>query len=149
MANPRNKLKSYTKVACETAPPGQIVLMLFDGILRFLDSACEGFKEPNPIRRNETINNNLLKAQAIVTELQSSLDMKVEGNLPMTLYRLYDYFTRELNEANRSKTQQPIDNIVPFVKELRDGWAEMLTKQGGEKPVAAQTDEKPSLRKSA
>lgn len=143
MPSPQEKLKSYARVACETAPPGQIVLMLFDGILRFMDTARQGFAIEQITKRNEVVSNNIIKAQAIVSELQSSLDMSVPGELPMTLYRLYDYFYRRLNEANSSKRVEPINEIEPFVRELRDSWDQMLRQQDDSK-LASQ-----ELRKSA
>jgi len=143
MANPRKKVQSYAKVAAETASSGQIILMLFDGILRFMATAREGFKMDDPIRRNEVISNNIIKAGAIVTELQSSLNMNVAGNLPMTLYRLYDYFNRRLTEANNMKDQSKMDEIEPFVIELRDSWAEMLSKQG-ENPASKPPPQAPT-----
>ena len=92
--------KSYTAQAIETASPGKLVLMLFDGALRFMTAAREGFKNEDFMKRNEAINNNLIKAQNIVAELQSSLDMNVSGELPGTLYKLYDFVYYQLQQAN-------------------------------------------------
>lgn len=119
--------KSYTSQAIETASPGKLVLMLFDGALRFMTASREGFKEENFMKRNETINNNLIKAQNIVAELQSSLDMDVSGELPGTLYKLYDFVYYQLQQANLKKETEPIDHAEKTIKELRDAWAEMLT----------------------
>ena len=82
----------------------QIVLMLFDGYLRFTTAAKNSFNE-DLTKKNEGINNNLIRAQNIVTELQSSLDMSVPGELPGTLYRLYDYVLHQLQQANLQKTR--------------------------------------------
>ena len=99
--------KSYTAQAIETASPGKLVLMLFDGALRFMNAAREGFNEENFMKRNELINNNLIKAQNIVAELQSSLDMDVPGELPGTLYKLYDFVYYQLQQANLKKRLNP------------------------------------------
>ena len=82
--------RSYKAQSVQTASPGKLVLMLFDGCLRFTAAARKAFDEEEFTKRNEDINNNLIRAQNIVTELQSSLDMSVPGDLPGTLYRLYD-----------------------------------------------------------
>ena len=68
--------------------------------LRFMTAAREGFKNEDFMKRNEAINNNLIKAQNIVAELQSSLDMNVSGELPGTLYKLYDFVYYQLQQAN-------------------------------------------------
>ena len=77
--------------------------MLFDGYLKFTATARRGFEEDDLTKKNEAINNNLIKAQNIVTELQSSLDMSVPGELPGTLYRLYDYVLHQLQQSNLQK----------------------------------------------
>ena len=84
-------------------------------------------KEDDFMKRNEKINNNLIKAQNIVAELQSSLDMDVAGELPGTLYKLYDFVYYQLQQANLKKELEPIDHAEKTIKELRDAWAEMLT----------------------
>ena len=97
--------KSYKAQSVQTASPGKLVLMLFDGYLRFTTAAKKSFDEEDLTKKNEGINNNLIRAQNIVTELQSSLDMSVPGELPGTLYRLYDYVLHQLQQANLQKKQ--------------------------------------------
>jgi len=119
--------KSYKAQSVQTASPGKLVLMLFDGYLRFTSSAKHAWNEIDMIKKNEGINNNLIKAQNIVTELQSSLDMSVPGDLPGTLYRLYDYVLSNLQQANLTKNLQKVEEADKVISELRDAWAEMLT----------------------
>ena len=101
--------------------------MLFDGYMRFTSSAKKAWEEVDIIKKNEGINNNLIRAQNIVTELQSSLDMSVPGDLPGTLYRLYDYVLTNLQQANLTKDIQKVDEADKVIIELREAWAEMLT----------------------
>ena len=49
----------------QTAPPGQLVVMLYDGAIRFLERANVGFQHDDPLEFNATINNNVLRAQEI------------------------------------------------------------------------------------
>ena len=118
--------KSYKAQSVQTASPGKLVLMLFDGCLRFTLAAKKAFDEEEFTKKNEDINNNLIRAQNIVTELQSSLDMSVPGDLPGTLFRLYDFFMHKLQQANLKKEKQPIAEAEKIINELRDAWAEML-----------------------
>ena len=101
--------------------------MLFDGALRFMDAAKKGFEEEDFTKRNEDVNNNLIRAQNIVMELQGSLDMSVKGDLPGTLYRLYDFVIYQLQQANLKKDSEPIDHAYKTISELREAWEEMLT----------------------
>lgn len=119
--------KSYKAQSVKTASPGKLVLMLFDGYLKFSATAKRGFGIDDLTKKNEQINNNLIKAQNIVTELQSSLDMSVPGELPGTLYRLYDFVLHQLQQANLQKKPEPIEEADKVMAELRDAWSEMLS----------------------
>ncbi len=126
--------RAYQTQSVLTASPGQLVLMLYDGSLKFIALAKEGFNLPDSTpRRNELINANLQKAQNILIELQSNLDRDAGGDLAVTLDRLYDYYNRRLFEANVRKQIEPIAEVERFVKELRDAWAEMLRKEDSSK----------------
>ena len=118
--------RSYKSQSIETASPGKLVLMLFDGALRFMDAGKKGFDEEDFTKRNEDVNNNLIRAQNIVMELQGSLDMSVKGDLPGTLYRLYDFVIYQLQQANLKKDPEPIEHAYKTISELREAWEEML-----------------------
>ena len=104
--------------------------MLYDGALKALALAQQAFEEPvaEP-RRIENINRQLLKAQAIIAELQSGLNMEAGGDFAQTMYRLYDYHNRRLFEANLRKDIAPIVEVERLIRELREAWAEMLDQQ--------------------
>jgi len=120
--------KSYQKTATLTAPPGQIVLMLFDGALRSLERALVGFSYSDPRDANMTIHNNLSRAQQIIRELNHALNMEQGGEFASTLRRLYDYFDRRIAESNFQKRREGIDEVIRHMTELRDAWAAMLGK---------------------
>lgn len=124
--------RTYRANAVLTASPGQLVLMLYDGALRAIALAREEFNAPaeNP-RRIETINQQLLKAQAILTELQNGLNLESGGEFARTMHRLYDYHNRRLLEANVRKQVEPVIEVERLVRDLRDAWAQMLGQQDG------------------
>ena len=106
--------------------------MLYDGALKAIALAREGFNTPvEDLRRIEVINQQLLKAQAILTELQNGLNMEVGGEFARTMHRLYDYHNSRLLEANVRKQVEPVIEVERLVRELRDAWAQMLTQQEG------------------
>jgi flagellar secretion chaperone FliS len=123
LANPTH---SYRRVAMQTAPPGHLVLMLYEGSIRFLDQALAGFGLEDPAEFNRTISNNVLRAQEIIRELDMSLNLAAGGELALQLRRLYDYFDRRLTESNVKKEADGIREIVSRVSELRNAWAKML-----------------------
>ena len=92
--------RTYRANSVLTASPGQLVLMLYDGVLKALARARAAFEQPgDDPRRIELINQQLIHAQAILAELQSGLNMEAGGEFARTMDRLYDYHSRRLFEA--------------------------------------------------
>ena len=120
--------RTYRANSVLTASPGQLVLMLYDGALKAIGLARESFEtvHEDP-RRIEIINQQLLKAQAILAELQNGLNLEAGGEFAQTMHRLYDYHTRRLLEANLRKQVEPVIEVERLVRELREAWAQMLT----------------------
>lgn len=134
----RNKpWESYRKIATQTATPGQLVLMLYDGAIGFLEKALAGFGQADPLLFNQTINNNILRAQAIIHQMNAHLNMQRGGEAAANFRRLYNYLYRRLHEANRGKKQEPIEESLRHLRVLRDSWAEMLRQGGENRPVSA------------
>jgi flagellar protein FliS len=122
--------RTYRANSVLTASPGQLVLMLYDGALKSLALAREAFAQPaEDFRRIQLINTHLLKAQAILAELQSGLNFEAGGEFASTMHRLYDYHIRRLTEANLRKQEAPVIEVERLVRELRDAWAQMLSGQ--------------------
>jgi flagellar secretion chaperone FliS len=121
-----NAWKSYRETATTTAPPGQLILMLFDGALLFLERALAGFEYADPGEKNQTIHNNLQRAGKIIRHLDHCLNMEAGGQLAETLRRLYQYFDRRLLASNLKKRREGVDEVIRCLRELRDAWATML-----------------------
>ena len=113
--------------------------MLFDGALRFLAAAELGFNEENFARQNEQIHNNIQRTQAIITELQATLNMEKGGEFSENLYRLYDFMQEHLNQANREKNRDKIKPVAGFMQDIRDAWAQMLLQTATEQAEASKT----------
>ena len=122
-----NPWLSYRQVATKTATPGQLVLMLFDGALRFLDKALVGFDLDDPLDSNLAINNNILKAQEILRELNMSLNMEKGGEFATTMRRLYNYYDLQLSQSNLKKDPSGVELVIRLLSVIRGAWAEMLT----------------------
>ncbi len=124
-----NPWQSYRKVATQTASPGQLILMLYDGAIRFCEQALAGFEHrADPLAFNQTINNNIHRAQAIIVELNAVLNMRSGGEVAANFRRLYLYMDRRLREANIRKQREPIEEVIMRLRVIRDSWAEMLQK---------------------
>jgi len=128
--NHSNPWKAYRQVATETAPPGQLVLMLYDGALRFLSRALTGFQMEDPADSNETIHNNIVRTQQILRELDGSLNLEAGGELAATLRRIYQYLDMRLMRSNFKKEPSGIEEALERLTVLRDAWATMLSGTG-------------------
>ena len=127
--NVLNPWKSYRQVATQTAPPAQLVLMLYEGAVRFLEQALEGFSKQDPAEFNMTVNNNLHRAQDVIRELNRCLNMDDGGECAANFRRLYEYLDRRLVECNLRKQPEAIREVIGRLTVLRDAWAAMLCKQ--------------------
>ena len=123
--------RAYRTNSVVTASPGQLVLMLFDGVLRSLAITKEAFNlPPDDMSRIVVINNQLIKAQNIIAELQGTLNLDaVDGKFAREMYRLYDYYSHRLIEANLRKQVEPVIEVERLLGDVRAAWAEMLKQQ--------------------
>jgi len=140
MTNSLNhRYQSYRQVATQTASPGQLVLMLYDGAIRFLERARQGFSFEDPQMHNQTINNNILRAQDIINELNMSLNMEAGGEFSDNLRQLYNYLLWRLDQSNRTKQDEGLEEVLNRLTVLRDAWAQMLRNQTNGAPVKDET----------
>lgn len=131
MTSARSPWNSYRQVSLQTATPGQLVLMLFEGAIRSLERAEVGFDLDDPAEANQTIHNNIHRTQEILHELNMALDTTNGGKLAETLRALYEYLDRRLMESNVQKSAAGIVEARRHLSVLREAWAEMLQRQAG------------------
>ncbi len=102
-----------------TASPEQILIMLFDGAIRFVRQARFAIEEGRQADKAKAIS----RAMAIVTEFSNTLDHEVGGEIAANLSSLYDFVIRELsavNAGNDAARLAPIENVL---LDLREGFA--------------------------
>jgi len=124
MNNPYNQNAAYRKTQIETASPEALILMLYDGAIRFIGQAEIAFEEKNI----EQISNLLLRIQAIFTELLTALDKDKGGEIAVNLERLYVFFLEQLSEANVKKEVKYLLEIKPLIIDLRNTWEQAMQK---------------------
>lgn len=120
LANPY--IKQYQKNQIETATPEQILILLYDGAIQFLNKAKVAF-EQNDL---EQIHLNLMGCENIILEFMNTLDMKNGGSLATNLYRLYDYLYNTLVEANINKDVKKVDEVLKHLTGLRETWQKAI-----------------------
>jgi flagellar secretion chaperone FliS len=109
----RNK---YLETSIQTMTPTQLLMMLYDGAIRFCRQGIEA------INNNDAANAhmNLTKAQDIIDEFVITLDH--DAPIAETLLPLYDYYKHLLTEANIKKSIEPIEEVLGYLSEMKETW---------------------------
>ncbi|MDS1029520.1 flagellar export chaperone FliS [Bacillota bacterium LX-D] len=126
--------QTYQKNQVTTVSSEKLVTMLYDGALRFILQAKEGIAAKDL----EKANTNFLKAQRIIAELMSNLDMEV-GEISTNLFSLYQYMYERLMEANLKKDSAVAGEVYELLIDLRNTWVEAVKSLNSKAP-AAQND---------
>jgi flagellar protein FliS len=114
----KNPFNEYKKTQITTANQGKLIVMLYDGAIKFLNIAIDNM-DP---KTYDVANNNIIKAQDIITELLLSLNRKEGGEICQNLFNLYLYFKKALLEANIKKDAEMVRSVLKLIKDLRDAW---------------------------
>lgn len=121
-----NPYDIYKKQEILSAGRCDLLLMLYDGCIKQLKLSMIAIEE----KSMEGANNALLKAQAIISKLMADLDMSYEVSQPLA--ELYDFFGRELAEANIHKDTEKIQPVLDMMADLRNTWqVAILSQKGG------------------
>jgi len=113
----------YKETQIKTATQGKLIVMLYEGAIKFLKIAKNAINE----KEIESAHNNIVRAQDIIMELLLSLNMEA-GEIAEKLYSLYLYMNKRLMEANIYKKIEPIDEVLKMLTELKDVWAQIASK---------------------
>lgn len=116
----------YRQSAVQTSSPSQLLLMMYDGAIRFGRIAAEGLERSD----FETVNTNLGKAQTIVSELVTTLDNSYE--VSKGLSTLYEYINYLFVEANIKKLNEPLEEALGYLLELRQTFAQAAKMTAGQ-----------------
>ena len=113
---------NYLKTQVESASQEQLLIMFYDGAIRFVSRAENAVKENNIEQINYCIN----KASAIIVELSVTLDHEIGGKIAADLEALYDFMGRELIIANVKNSLAPLETVRTILTDLRDTWYQAI-----------------------
>lgn len=125
-------MNQYQNNQILTASPEQVLIMLYDGAIRFVRQARQAIEEKNVPARTKAIS----KAVAIITEFSNTLDYEVGGEIAVDLGRLYDFMVRELAAVNARGDSEKIEPVENILCELREAWVEAAKIYAREKQQA-------------
>ncbi|MBP1992651.1 flagellar export chaperone FliS [Paenibacillus eucommiae] len=117
----------YLEASIQTATPAQLLIMTYDGAIRFCKQAIESIKN-NEFDKSHYY---LSKTQDIVKEFIITMDRSVP--LSEDLLRLYDYFLTKLIEANVKKATAPVEEVLSYLIDLKETWIQAAKLSGATK----------------
>ncbi len=104
----------------EDLPKDRILIMLYEGSIKFIHLAARGIDENRPALKGEYIS----KVLAIITELTAALDMERGGEIAENLASLYEYMVKRLTEANVQNSTEPLHEVEKLIMSLKEGFSE-------------------------
>lgn len=116
----QDSYSQYQQSSILTASPAKLLLMAYDGAIRFCRIASEKMKENKLDEQSININ----KAMAIVFELINTLREDVNPQLVTRLKSIYMYMIEKLAHANLYNDQEALDEVIRHLTNLRGTWAE-------------------------
>jgi flagellar protein FliS len=111
-------INTYRENAIATQSRGRLVVLLYDGAIKFLKQAMRELEAGHNAAKGEYIN----KAVAIVNELDASLNMEAGGDVAQNLRSIYHFMIRHLGEANIHRDAKRIQDVIDCLQSLNEGW---------------------------
>lgn len=114
--------QAYFQTKVSTTDQGQLLLMLYDGALNFLQQARDKMIAKDYAAKGLLIS----RAIDIVNELSSTLNMEKGGTLAENLNNLYFLCTARLLQANLKMNLDQLDSVVGILSGLRSAYAQII-----------------------
>jgi flagellar protein FliS len=119
-----NNYQKYKKTAVESASREQLLLMMYEGAIKYLKKAIIAIDEKDIAGRGK----NIGFAFDIVMELNNTLDHKVGGEIAANLEQLYIWMTNQLTQANISADKKKLEEVLKVMNTLYEGWQQAIEK---------------------
>lgn len=111
-------VETYQQVAIGTQSKGRLIVMLYDGAIKFLKLANKELEAGNYAAKGQHIN----RAQDILNELNAVLNMEAGGEIAQNLRSLYVFMNRHLSQANAKRDPEMIREVITLLEELNQSW---------------------------
>lgn len=115
-----NAYAQYSNGKVLTASPAELVLMLYDGAIKFCNIAMTAIDAKDILKAHT----NIIKAQKIIDHLRMTLDMSYP--VAQDFDNIYSYVAQRLVEANISKDKEILEEVCTHLRSVRDTWKEVM-----------------------
>ncbi len=129
-------MNQYQNTQVQTASPEKILIMLYDGAIRFCRQAMQAMDGNNKAVQNEKI----VRTMAIIQEFVTSLNHEIGGQIATDLDALYGFMLRELTRANVEDNRKALETVEALLSGLRETWVEAADIYTREKLVPRETN---------
>jgi flagellar protein FliS len=113
-----NKLNAYKQTAVTTATREQVMIMLYEGAIKYLRRASECCQNKDVAGKGAAVG----KAHDIINELNNSLDFSIGGEVAKNLERLYAFMVEEITQGNLNNDPSKFDQARKLLETLLEGW---------------------------
>lgn len=120
----KNAYQKYKQTSIQSASREKLLLMLYEGAIRFTKQAIKAAEEKNIAERGI----NIGRSFDIVMELNNTLDHKVGGEISKNLEQLYMFIMEQLTNANISGNPEPLRSSLKVLENLYEGWVQAIEK---------------------
>ena len=129
-------MNQYQNTQIQTASPEKILILLYDGAIRFCRQAMQAMDDSNKSVQNEKIT----RTMTIIQEFATSLDHEIGGDIATELDALYGFMLRELTRANVENNRKALETVEDLLSGLRETWVEAANIFAKEKQVPREAD---------
>jgi flagellar protein FliS len=112
------KVSAYQEAAVTTQSKGRLIVLLYDGAIRFMKLAIKELEAGNFEAKGKYID----RAQDIINELNAVLDTDSGGEIASNLRSLYCFMNTRLSQANAKREPQMIREVIALMEELNKSW---------------------------
>src|SRR3954468_15698522 len=116
---------TYQEVAVQTSSPAKLVVMLYEGAIRFLNQTKTAIETRDLMLKGQSVD----RAVAVIQHLQSTLDMSQGKQVATDLDRLYTYITSRVLDASGKLEVAPLEEAIKLLTVLLSGWEEVAKKE--------------------
>ena len=113
-----NGIEAYQDAAVTTQSKGRLIVLLYDGAIKFMKLAIRDLETGNYEAKGRYIN----RAQDIINELNAVLDTDAGGEITTNLRKLYCFMSTRLSQANIKRDPQIIREVITLMEELNQSW---------------------------
>ena len=120
----KNAYQKYKETQVQSASREKLLLMLYEGCIRFMKQALIAIERKNIADRGT----NIGRAFDIVNELNNTLNHEVGGEIAANLEQLYMFVTEQLTKTNATGDRKPLEDALKIMETLYAGWLEAVEK---------------------